>query len=82
MLALRKKRMAGAHPFLRGGFRSWFDPTGPADPASTNPTDGASFRVFAVNVPGDQPLAKIEVLDTPQGYAGLPPDPTVLLTRE
>jgi hypothetical protein len=35
-----------------------------------------------VNVPGDQPLAKIEVLATPTRWNGVPDDAPVLLTRE
>jgi hypothetical protein len=70
------------HVLLRGGFRPWFDPEGQPEAATTDPTDGDSFRLFAVNVPGDQPLAKIEVLATPMGWTGLPNDAPVLLTRE
>jgi hypothetical protein len=70
-----------AHVLLRGGFRPWFDPMGEPGPTTSDPLDSDSFRVFSVNVPGDQPLTKIEVLDTPMGWNGLPADATVLLSR-
>jgi hypothetical protein len=70
------------HVLLRGGFRPWFDPQGQPEAGATDPTSGDSFRLFAVNVPGDQPLAKIEVLATPTRWNGVPDDAPVLLTRE
>ncbi len=70
------------HVLLRGGFRSWFDPMGAPAAVTMDPNSGDSFRLFAVNVPGDAALAKIEVLDTPMGWTGVPDDAPVLLVRE
>lgn len=70
-----------AHVLLQGGFRPWFGPMDEPEATTTDPLDGDSFRVFSVNVPGEQPLTKIEVLGTPMGWNGLPPDAPVLLTR-
>ena len=68
------------HVLIRGGFRPWFDPEGAPEASTMDPADSDSFRVFAVQVPGDQALAKIELLATPLGWTGLPADPTVLLS--
>lgn len=69
------------HVLVRGGFRPWFDPQGAPAASTMDPVDGDSFRVFAVNVPGDVALAKIEVLGTPMGWNGVAMDAPVLLTR-
>ncbi|MCC6649377.1 MAG: peptidase M66, partial [Polyangiaceae bacterium] len=70
-----------AHVLVRGGFRGWFKPTSPLPASSTDPTDDDSFAVFGVSVPGDKPLAKVEVLETPMGWGGLPANPKVLMSR-
>ena len=70
------------HVLIRGGFRPWFDPMGAPEAVTSDPADGSSFRLFAVNVPGDAALAKIEVLDTPMGWNGMPDAAPVLLVRE
>jgi hypothetical protein len=67
---------------VRGGFRPWFAPTDPPEPSSSDSVDGNSYRVFGINVPGGEPLTKIELLDTPLGFEGLPPDPAVLAVFE
>lgn len=69
------------HVLVRGGFRPWFDPEGAPEPTTEDPADGDSFRVFGVNVPGEKALAKIELLDTPMGWNGVPDGATVLLSR-
>lgn len=69
------------HVLLQGGFRPWFGPTSAPEASASNPLDGDSFRRFVVNVPADRPLAKVELLDTPQGWLGLPAQPAVLATR-
>lgn len=69
------------HVLLQGGFRAWFG-LNTAPPASaSDPLDSNSFRRFAVNVPAGQPLARVELLDTPLGYLGLPAQPAVLAVR-
>lgn len=72
---------AQAHVLARGGFRAWFKPTSPVPAASKSATDDDSYRVFGVSVPGDEPLAKVEVLDTPMGWSGVPEGAPVLLSR-
>lgn len=69
------------HVLLRGGFRPWFDPMGAPEAGTLDPASDSSFRLFAVNVPGDAAVAKIEVLDTPMGWTGVPDDAPVLLAR-
>ncbi len=70
------------HVLIQDGFRPWFDPMGVPDDATKDPTDDDSYRVFAVNVPGDEAWVKIELLDTPMGWNGVPGDAEVLLSRE
>lgn len=65
---------------LQGGFRAWWTPT-VDDANATNPLSGSSFRVWAINVPGDKRIGKIELLDTPMVWNGMPANPTVLLSR-
>jgi hypothetical protein len=69
------------HVLIRGGFRPWFDPEGAPAASTTDPASGDSFRVFAVNVPGEEALSEIEVLDTPMGWNGAPDDAPVVLSR-
>lgn len=70
------------HVLLQGGFRPWFGPT-TAPPASAgDPNNGDSFRTWVVNVPADKAISRIELLDSPKGWEGLPAAPTVLLSRQ
>jgi hypothetical protein len=66
---------------LKGGFRSWFTPTAPVPASASDPLDNDSFRTWAINVPGDKVISKVEMLDTPTVWRGLPASPAVLLTR-
>lgn len=68
------------HVLLRKGFRDWFGALNPVPATATNPTHANSFRVWAVNVPAQEAISKIELLDTPQAWKGLPANPTVLVT--
>lgn len=70
-----------SHRLLRGGFRPFNQPGAAAVADSLNPLKGASFRVFAVHVPGDKALTKIELLDTPKVWEGLPLNPRVMASR-
>lgn len=69
------------HVLLQGAFRPWFTPTAEPGAATLNPVDGASFKTWTVNVPGDKAIARVELLDTPQAWKGLPASPAVLLAR-
>jgi hypothetical protein len=69
------------HRVLSGGFRSWFSPTAAVPAAASDPTDSASFASWVVNVPGAKAISKIELLDTPMVWKGMPTTPTVLATR-
>jgi hypothetical protein len=68
------------HRVLKDGFRSWFKPTDPLSAGATDPKSSDSFRTWAINVPGDKAISKIEMLDTPKAWLGLPANPTVLLS--
>lgn len=70
------------HVLLQGGFRPWFGPMTAPPANASNPNDGASFRTWVINVPGEVMLRKIELLDTPRAWEGLPANPLVLAVRE
>lgn len=69
------------HTLLQGGFRSWFSPTGALPAEALDPLKGKSFKVWGINVAARTGIAKIELLDTPMGWKGLPASPAVLLSR-
>lgn len=66
---------------LQGAFRGWFGADDPLPAAATDPASEASFRTWAVNVPAARQIARIELLDTPMVWTGLPASPAVLLAR-
>lgn len=70
------------HVLLQGGFRSWWGPMTAPPANATDPNDDASFRTWAINVPGNAMLRKVELLDTPRAWEGLPANPTVLASNE
>ncbi len=65
---------------LKGSFRSWFNPTTAFPAAATDALSGSSFKTWAVNVPGEKAISKVDLLDTPLAWQGLPANPTVLLS--
>lgn len=69
------------HVLLQGGFRSWFSPTGALPADALNPLKSKSFKVWGINVPARTGIAKIDLLDTPMGWKGLPASPAVLVSR-
>ena len=69
------------HRLLQGGFRPFNQARGTPSAASLDPLDRASFRLFAVQVPGEQGLTRIELLETPMAWEGLPAAPRVLAER-
>ncbi|RDZ26825.1 peptidase M66 [Lysobacter silvisoli] len=70
------------HVLLQGGFRSWWGPTTAPPASASDPKDDDSFRTWVINVPGDAMLRKVELLDTPRAWEGLPANPTALAVRE
>lgn len=69
------------HVLLQNGFRPWFEPTGTPPASASDPVNGNSFRTWAIHVPATAPIAKIELLDTPMAWNGLPTNPVVLASR-
>jgi hypothetical protein len=69
------------HVLLQDGFRPWFKPTEapPASAGDANSDD--SFRTWVIHVPATATIAKIELLDTPMAWNGLPANPVVLASR-
>jgi hypothetical protein len=64
---------------LHGGFRGWFSKE--LKSAAGNPNSGDSYKVFGVNVPGNKTIKKIELLETPEVWKGLPASPKVIASR-
>jgi Peptidase M66 len=64
---------------LQKGFRGWFDANIPAEAA--NPISGSSYRVWGVNISAAKAIQKLEVLETPEVWKGLPALPKVVASR-
>ena len=64
---------------LQSGFRGWFDAEIPA--AAANPMDGSSYRVWGVNIPAAKAIQKLEVLETPEVWKGMPAVAKVIASR-
>jgi hypothetical protein len=69
------------HAVIPRGFRTWFAESAPIDPASTDPLSSKSMRLWVTNVPGVKTVSKVEVLDTPMVWQGLPASPAVVVSR-
>ncbi|KJX96416.1 hypothetical protein TI39_contig630g00010 [Zymoseptoria brevis] len=70
------------HRVVQRAFRPFYTHSAvPPRDTTTNPVDGSSFRSFAMNVPGDQAISKVELLDTPNVSTGMAADPEVLASR-
>ncbi|BAV96164.1 M66 family metalloprotease [Lysobacter enzymogenes] len=68
---------------LPRGFRQFFaGGDGPVVEDAKNPLHGYSLRTWVIQVPGDKPLRKLELLDTPMAWKGIPANPTVLMSRD
>jgi Peptidase M66 len=65
---------------LQSGFRGWFDAN--INPNATNPLDGSSYRVWGVNIPAAKSILKLELLETPEVWNGLPASPKVIASRK
>ena len=70
-----------AHRLLQGGFRPFNQARGTPTAAAADPLKPDSFLQFAVHVPADKPLVRIELLSTPMAWEGLPASPQVLAQR-
>lgn len=66
---------------LEGGFRPWFQPAGAFPAAVSDAADNASFTAWVINVPAAKVIRKIELLDTPMVWNGMPASPAVLASR-
>jgi hypothetical protein len=71
------------HIAVQGGFRPWFKESGDFSADALDATKSASFKTFAINIPADQPIRKVELLHTPVVWRdGVSADATVLATRD
>lgn len=69
------------HVLLQGSFRAFSDPDGALKAGATDPLQSASFRRFVINVPNDATITRVELLDTPSAWKGVPASPVVLACR-
>jgi len=70
------------HVALRNGFRGWFGADAAVPDSAKDPLNSDSLRRWVVHVPGDKPLRKLELLDTPMVWQGYPANPKVLFSRD
>jgi hypothetical protein len=70
------------HVALQGGFRPWFGQEQAFSADVTNPTNGSSFKTWAVNVPATSPIQSVELLDTPLVWTGVSSTAPVLASRQ
>ena len=70
------------HIVLRGAFRKWHWSEGGGTPKGgiNDATSGDSFKTWSVNVDGTKAIKRIELLNTPKVYDGMPAKPEVLLS--
>jgi hypothetical protein len=66
---------------LQGGFRPFNQATGTPPASTTDPLSADGIHTWVINVPAPAAIAKIELLDTPQVWNGMPASPRVLLSR-
>ncbi|MBS0453594.1 MAG: hypothetical protein JSS14_20040 [Proteobacteria bacterium] len=66
------------HRLLQGGLRPFNQPRGTPAASAQDPLSADSFRQFAVHVPADKPLVRVELLSTPMAWEGLAASPPVL----
>ncbi|MFN8672065.1 MAG: M66 family metalloprotease [Candidatus Sericytochromatia bacterium] len=69
------------HALIQDGFRPFNQASGTPSSTTQDPTNGDSFKVWGINAPGDRPIKKIELLDTPMVWNGMPTTPRVLMSR-
>lgn len=68
---------------LPRGFRKFFaGGDGPVEDTAKDPLHSYSLRTWVIQVPGDKALRKLELLDTPMAWKGIPANPTVLMSRD
>ncbi|ALN88570.1 peptidase M66 family protein [Lysobacter capsici] len=70
------------HVLIQGGFRPFNQDSGMPPPSASDPLNGASFKTWVVNVPATQAVRKLELLDTPKVWEGMPVAPAVLVTKD
>jgi Peptidase M66 len=64
---------------LQSGFRGWFKTEIPA--AAIDPLEDSSYRVWGVNIPAAKSILKLELLETPEVWKGLPANPKMIASR-
>ena len=71
------------HIVLQGAFRKWHwsESGGTLKDGINDPTSSDSFKTWSVNIDGAKAIKRVELLDTPKVYDGMPSDSTVLLSH-
>ncbi|MGH8083561.1 MAG: M66 family metalloprotease [Lysobacter sp.] len=73
---------AQRHVLIQGGYRPFNQPSGTPAASASDPTSSKSFNYWAVQVPANKLLRKIELLSTPMVFNGMPANPVVLASRD
>lgn len=69
------------HRILKDGFRSFLGADRPLPARASDPTNDWSFKTWAINVPAGRAISKIELLETPMAWRGMPDEPRIVLQR-
>ncbi len=69
------------HQLIPAGFRAFNKPSEPDLTSATDPNSGSSFRHWVLNVPGTRAIRRIELLETPMVWKGMPASPRVVIAR-
>lgn len=70
------------HVLIQDGFRPFNQDSGAPPASASDPLKSDSYRTWVVNVPAPQAIRKLELLDTPKVWEGMPASPRVLVTRD
>ncbi|MFD1787013.1 M66 family metalloprotease [Sphingomonas floccifaciens] len=69
------------HRILKDGFRSFIGADRALPARATDPTSDGSFNTWAINVPATGTISRIELLETPTAWRGMPAEPRVVLRQ-
>ena len=67
-----------SHFMLKDSFRSFGRPTDPVPAEVLDPHSYKSFRTWALNIPGNLELERLELLETPMAWRGISDLPCVI----
>ncbi|MDQ1231877.1 hypothetical protein QE379_003303 [Sphingomonas sp. SORGH_AS 879] len=69
------------HRILKDGFRGFIGADRPLPARASDPTSDGSFKTWAINIPATHAISRIELLETPTAWRGMPAEPRVVLRQ-